>query len=163
VTSSWFCQVVDPPSQGHLIVWDDPAQSESRPRLCCATAAGRRDIRLPGPAQQADGGVATRGHDLRNATTAHLGTILGPRQGLLEDSVDILLQLGLVALDDHHVIAAAFHQCLGDGPLRERRIHRDDPSLQEETTQDICHDGALLGLVRDGLLPHGQPQAVTEG
>jgi hypothetical protein len=58
---------------------------------------------------------------------------LGPRERLLEDQADILLQLGLVALHDHHVIAAAFHRLLGDGTLREQRIHCDHPSLEEKT------------------------------
>jgi hypothetical protein len=87
---------------------------------------------------------------------------LGQGGGLLEDQADILLQLGLVALHDHHIIPAAIHQALGDGALREQGVHGDHPPLQEKTAQDVFQDGDLSGLVRDGLLPHGQPQAVTE-
>jgi hypothetical protein len=86
---------------------------------------------------------------------------LGQGGGLLEAPADILRQLGWVSLHDHPIIPAAFHQSWGDGALREPGLHGEHPSLQEKTAQAVFQDGDLLGLVRDGLLPHGSPQAVT--
>ncbi len=82
--------------------------------------------------------------------------------GLAADQVDIVLQLGLVALHEHHIIPTAFHHSLGDGAWREQGIHGDHPSLQEQPGHDVFQHGDLVRLVRDSLLPHGQPQAVTE-
>ena len=51
--------------------------------------------------------------------------------GLLEEQADILLQLRLVALDEHHLVAATRYDVLCDGMLCEHGIHGDDPSLQD--------------------------------
>jgi hypothetical protein len=87
----------------------------------------------------------------------------GPRAGLLADSVDLLRQLGLVALPAQHVIPASFHHWVGHGAWPEPGIHRDHASLQEETTPDVFQDRALLGLVRGSLLPQSPSHAVTQG
>ena len=81
---------------------------------------------------------------------------------LLEDEVDIVRQLRVVALDDHHIVPTARHDALGDGALGEQGIDGDDPSGHNQPTQDFLQDRDLLGLVRHGLLPQGQPQPVTE-
>jgi hypothetical protein len=72
----WSCATTGGPgrhAQGNLISRYDPDQGARRPRLGGGAATGRRADRLAGPAHQARGGVAKRGHHLRDPATPHVG------------------------------------------------------------------------------------------
>jgi hypothetical protein len=78
-------------TQGHFIVWSDPDQGSSRPRLCGKAATGRRDSRLPDPVHLSAGGMATCGHHLGDAARPHVGAIL--IAGDLTDPREVVLEL----------------------------------------------------------------------
>src|SRR5262249_59705591 len=61
--------------QGHLVFHSNPDESQRLYRLGCQPAASRRNVRMAGPPQQANGGVAQRRHDMGNVAAAHLGAV----------------------------------------------------------------------------------------
>jgi hypothetical protein len=79
----------------------------------------------------------------------------------LEDLLDLLMQLRLIAFDDYHIVAA-LHDTLCNGTLRQQGIDGDDPALYNQSLQHGLKDRELIRLVCHGLLPQSQPQAMTE-
>ena len=75
--------------------------------------------------------------------------------GLVEDQRNIVLQLGLVPFDHHHIVAATLHDAFGDGALGEPGIHGDDPSLHDQPAPHGLQDRDRMGLVSHGWLSQG--------
>ena len=80
------------------------------------------------------------------------GDGLRRRVDLWEDPLNIVLQLGLVPFDQHHIVPATVHDACGDGALGQQGIHGDHPSLDHQRAQHILQDRDLIGLVRHGLV-----------
>ena len=51
-----------------------------------------------------------------------------------------MVQLGWIAFDNHYIVAAALHETLGDGTLRQQGIDGDDPALFDQSRQQVLED-----------------------
>jgi len=102
----------------------------------------------PEPSRQEAGGGGERGKMVifeagRAIHRLYRRHRLRPGVDVLEEPVNIMEQLGLIVLDDHHIGASALDDVLHDNPFREHGIDGDDSSLQDQLAQH-----ALQALVR---------------
>jgi hypothetical protein len=75
--------------------------------------------------------------------------------------LDIRVQLRLIALHGHHVVAAARHDRRGYRALGEQRIHGEDAALQQQPGQEGLGTGDLIGLVAHVRLAQREAQPLA--
>ena len=82
---------------------------------------------------------------------------LFPRQprGIVEEQGNRIVKIGLVALDDHQVVALLIQNLLGKGSLCEQCVHRRDGATQITAIQQLRCGRDLVGLRLDGDLSQG--------
>ena len=77
-----------------------------------------------------------------------------PRQpgGIVQEQGNSLVEIALIAFDNHQVVALLVQNLLGKGFLCEQCIHRRDGTTQITTAQQFRCSRDLVGLRLDGHL-----------